>query len=74
MTDSEFKNAMVFISRNDAADILSEKIVDIHVGLVDKMGDNVDDELVSLIDEMLMHFSAEILTEMFDKDREETNS
>ena len=70
MENKDFRNDTVTITRDELASIFAIKIAHIHsdaIDLVRSKGVEPDMEMLSKIDEALLRFSADVMTDIFDE-------
>ena len=70
MIDNEFRNDKITITRDEMADIVAVEVVKIMKGArkrVENRGEEVDTKLFDMVQTVLLAYSADIMTVLFDE-------
>ena len=68
MLDNNFRNEQITITRDEIASLMATKIANLHISVLDEtVGQEIDTELLDMIDEMFLRFSADVITALFDE-------
>ena len=70
MIDNEFRNDKITITRDEMADIVAVEVVKIMNGArkrVENRGEEIDTKLFDMVQTVLLAYSADIMTVLFDE-------